>query len=317
MESVLNVNVSQFRNYGGTIPTKNISLLDWLQNSSYRDKVERVRLIKDKPERDKLKGTLPCITVSGLFKVRNKGGLIKHTGLMCIDIDPKGNEQIKDLHGLKEMLSTAPYIAYCGLSVSAKGVYAIIPLLYPDKHEAHFKALQKIFAGKGIVIDTSCRDVTRLRGYSWDDSPYINHNAELFTDVIEPIPRPVKKQRGNSVGRSVTKRNVEQCIDIITENCIDITENREHWLGIGFALSNEFGEDGREYFHQVSQYHAEYDFDESEIKYSDCLENNRHEVNMGTFFHYCKEAGIVVNGYKTTAIEDFIDFCIDVEQHEC
>ena len=188
MNSKLNVHVSFFANYKSITPNQ-VNLYDWLQNDEYQDKVNKIRHIGDKGERDKIKATLPGITVSGLFQTRNKEGLVKHSGLICIDIDYKDNRHMSNFHEMKKILSTCPFVAYSGLSVSGTGYYAIIPILCPEKHEAHFKALEKIFANKGITIDTACKDVCRMRGYSWDPEPYINHNALPFKETIEEIPQ--------------------------------------------------------------------------------------------------------------------------------
>ena len=36
-------------------------------------------------------------------------------------------------------------MAYCGLSVSGKGFWGLIPIANPDKHRLHFTALKEAF----------------------------------------------------------------------------------------------------------------------------------------------------------------------------
>ena len=88
-----------------------------------------------------------------------------HSGYICIDIDGgKDNPEITDFEKLKQDLSSIECIAYCGLSISGNGVFCLIPIEHPRYHKEHFYALEKFFRDRGIVIDTSCKNVSRLRG---------------------------------------------------------------------------------------------------------------------------------------------------------
>jgi hypothetical protein len=93
--SVLNVGVSCFQNYKTTWNPVSINLMTWLTSRKYKDRVEAIRSIDDKKERDAIKSTLPGITPSGTFSYRNQSNLITHSGLIQIDIDPKKPTDIK------------------------------------------------------------------------------------------------------------------------------------------------------------------------------------------------------------------------------
>ena len=187
----------------------------FLTSRKYRETVERIRAIEDKAERDKLKATLPAITPSGVFSYRAADCLMEHSGLICLDIDLKGNEAIGNFFELKEQLVKIPNVAFCIKSVSGKGYAVGIPLAYPERHGQHFDALKRIFERLGIQIDKACRDVSRLRGYSYDEDIYLNDNAKVFTLYDEP-----KKSAANYVQRpatSYTQQNdpLEACLKII------------------------------------------------------------------------------------------------------
>lgn len=293
-KSILDIEVSGFNNYTDATP-KPVNLLQWLQADSFKDKVAKIRTLTDKDQVDKVKATLPAVTVSGKFKMRKKEDLIAHSGLICIDIDFKDNQHLGNYHNAKRILSTAPFVAYCGQSVSGKGLFVIIPLLYPEKHEQHFAAIQRLFKALKVTIDASCKDITRLRGYSWDEKAHINHSAVPFTYVADDKEpdTPVEKNTGKYTKQvDNTKEKVEQYITEIKAKCIDITDAYSKWVEVGFALVTEFGEAGRQYFHQVSQHHAGYKSDEADKKYTDLLKNNKSKYSIGTFFHLCAEHGI-------------------------
>jgi len=185
--SVLQVPVSWFTKYNDSSPAGEITLLRWLQSDKLRSKVEAIRQIADKNERDRLKASLPAITASGTFSRRSNSALLKHSGFICLDIDLKENSHILNYNDLKAQMANIIQVAYCGLSVSGTGFFVLIPIAYTEKHLHHFFALQKLFASFGINIDNSCKDLSRLRGYSWNESAYFNHNAKPFECLFEPL----------------------------------------------------------------------------------------------------------------------------------
>jgi len=185
MDSILNIEISCFADYDTPANPKKVNLLAWLQSDKYRKEVELIRTTKEKTDRNELKAQLPAITPSGLFTYRAEKNMIKHSGFIQFDIDEKGNEALTNYMELKNHICNIPNVAYCGLSVSGKGFWGLIPIAQPEKHKLHFKALEQAFKKHKITIDPSCKDVSRLRGYSYDPDGYFNHNATLFTSIYE------------------------------------------------------------------------------------------------------------------------------------
>ncbi len=295
-KSILDTEVSMFNNYRDAAP-KTINLLQWLQDDKHKEKVERIRAIEDKAERDKIKATLPCITVSGVFSTRAIAGLVKHSGLICIDIDYKDNLQVENYGDLKQILSTAPFVAYCGMSVSGTGYFVVVPIKYPGKHDMQFEALHRMYERLGVNIDISGKDVSRLRGYSWDSAAYINHEASPYGKVYEE-PQLVKlsfnstkyaRRSGND-----TRTWVEKYITALSAKGIDITEGYKQWLRLGFAFATEFGEAGRQYFHDVSRNYSGYKPGAADKQYTHCLNSRGHGVTIKTFFYLCKAQGVTL-----------------------
>ena len=291
-----NTIVSLFRNYKSTIP-ENTNLWDWLKNDSYSKDVEYIRQINDKKERNVLKSNLPCITPSGIFLKRTVSGLIKHSGFICIDIDSDDNPNISDFNQLRDQLKNIINVAYSGLSVSGKGVFCLIPILYPEKHKEHFEALKICFKNLGIIIDKSCGDISRLRGYSYDKDAYFNENAEMFNKIFEYKFDTSYLQKNEIIEKSFQNgedsfKKVQKILDKIKNRKVDITKNNNQWFNIGCALANEFGERGREIFHTVSQYYPNYQQSECDTTFSNCLKGNYSDIGIGTFFHWAKKYGL-------------------------
>ena len=258
----------------------------------YKDDILRLRAVFDKETRNALKRSLPQATISGVFSpTRAKNNLSQHSGLICVDIDAKDNPDILDWETLKQDLSVLPQIAYCALSVSGKGLFLVIPLRYPEKHLQQFRQLQIDFRKMGIMIDSACCDITRLRCLSYDEHPIINENATLYEGVYVEKPKHksfptcfIYEGENTSAEVAVYCRKIQQC-------GIDITASYDDWLKVGCALAT-LGESGRSLFHICSRQNAKYNAAKTDKMFTDLLRRNYQQVNIGTFFWMCKQYGI-------------------------
>ena len=264
----------------------------FLFSKEYKDDILRLRTVFDKDERNALKRSLPQATISGVFSpTRAKNNLSQHSGLICVDIDAKDNPDILDWETLKQDLSVLPQIAYCALSVSGKGLFLVIPLRYPEKHLQQFRQLQIDFRKMGIMIDSACSDITRLRCLSYDEHPIINENATLYEGVYVEKPKHksfptcfIYEGENTSAEVAVCCRKIQQC-------GIDITASYDDWLKVGCALAT-LGESGRSLFHICSRQNAKYNAAKTDKMFTDLLRRNYQQVNIGTFFWMCKQYGI-------------------------
>ncbi len=96
---------------------------------------------------------------------------------------------------------------------------------------------------------------------------------------------------------SVASQNfVQDDIEIITQRIeyaqADITAGYENWRDLGFALSEELGEYGRDYFHRISRFNLDYNQAECDKQYDRCLRAHGTGVTIKTFFQKAKESGI-------------------------
>jgi len=290
MNSILNISVSCFKDCLTPDNPRPVNLLDWLTSDKYRGKVEQIRNIKDKAERDILKKALPAITPSGTFKYRELQALVNHSGLIAFDVDLKDNQHITNYSDLKEQLKKLQNVAYCGLSVSGAGYWGLIPISNPDKHKEHFQALNQDFNRLGIILDKSGGDVCRLRIYSFDPEAHFNHAAKFYTKIYVPQSKTPPKYDTPTNGDN--REKVEKIISEIALHKIDLTSNYEDWLKIGCAFCNEFGAGGRGYFHKVSQFYPKYEPDETDKLFNHCIKNDYSKVTISTFFYIADSYGI-------------------------
>lgn len=201
---MLNKEVSIYRNAKDTTSTLTVPLLAWLTSKKYLPLQEKIRKAKDKAEKSRLKSLMPMITPSGIFSERNQNSLIKHSGFIAIDIDRAATNQfITNWGDLPNLLTQLKNIAYFGRSVGGEGFWALVPIAFPDKHKAHFRALQQAFSRLGIELDPAPSNVASCRFFSHDPEAYINPNATPFSATIEeeaPTPTPTPTTSGGNNG---------------------------------------------------------------------------------------------------------------------
>jgi hypothetical protein len=286
MKNILDIEISCFKNYFSQKDPKPVNLLTWLTNDKYKPQVDLLRVNKDKKERNELKSKLPACTPSGTFDT--EGNLVKHSGLICLDIDLADNGEIENFASLKKELAKIVNVAYCGLSVSGNGYFLLIPIAHPEKHQLHFDALKTDFLSIGIVIDKACRNVNRLRGYSYDSEPYFNGTAIPYTKTKEAF----KPQRFTDT-TDYSNDRIEQLIKKIVSSKQDITSDYSDWFKIGCSLATEFGESGRNYYHSISSSSTKYNQTECDKQFDSCLKGAG--VNIETLFFIAKNHNIILN----------------------
>jgi hypothetical protein len=80
---------------------------------------------------------------------------------------------------------------------------------------------------------------------------------------------------------------IKKVLSRIEETGTDITAGYEAWFAIGCALPNEFGEEGREFYHLVSQNNPDYKEYKTDEQFDKCLKRS-YGYNIVTFFILCK-----------------------------
>ena len=88
---LVDLEVSMFRNAFSVLeprPVKIVSLLSAIQGGFYKDRIKRLRGLKNNREAyDSAKKELPAVTLSGTFSKRNESCLTRYSGLIQLDFD--------------------------------------------------------------------------------------------------------------------------------------------------------------------------------------------------------------------------------------
>jgi hypothetical protein len=281
--NVLDVSVSYYSSVMNT-EGEVINLYNFLKN---RIKEIDLDAIRKHPDFKELKKTLPAITVSGIFGAGRKSEkLLDHSGLICIDIDRK--DQTRDMDAIFNELKEIENIAYLGRSCSGEGLFAIIPIKDPHLHLGHFLALEKDLANRGIVIDRSGKDITRLRFYSYDPNAYFNIKAEAYANIYT---KPAKEHHYCNTPISIENdKRLNNAITDIQTNHLNLAEKYEDWRDLAIIFNNEFGEDGRKLFHAVSSQSSKHDEVEADKMYDKIGTYRYQEKGIGSFYYMYDEA---------------------------
>ena len=228
------------------------------------------------------KTQLPAATISGTFyPTKEASNLVKHSGLICIDIDQKDNVGL-DMEALKNRLAEVPQVLYTASSVSGSGLYCIIPLLYAERHQQQFAAISRDFSKIGVVIDKNCKNVNRLRTISVDADFRLNEKAIPYQGIVLPERKAVTYTYNQN---DSTLERVAQCCRQLQEWHIDLTSNYDNWVQIGFSLAS-LGEAGRQFYHMASCINDHYNEAQCNKKFDDLLRHGQ-SFGIGTFFYYC------------------------------
>ncbi len=292
MQNPLNVEVSYFRNCAPSWndPPQAVNLLTFLRSEKYRPAVERVRAIENKPERDKLKKEiLPGITPSGVFTYRAEKYLVKHSGLIAGDIDFVDNPYSPET--IKQQISKIKNVAYCGLSVSGRGLWFLVPIAYPQRHKEHFEALVKDFAKLGVSLDTAPANVASFRFYSYDSDAWFNPVAVPYERLLSRQP-DTYTPNSNSISLAGNDgEKLEAVVRQIETKSIDITGNYDTWFSLLGSLAT-LGEAGRDIAHRISRFYIGYDHRETDKQFSNCLRMKPNRFTLGTLFKIADDNGI-------------------------
>ncbi len=251
---------------------------------------------------NKIKKTgLPCVSPSGLFNQRNTKGISKHSNFINIDVDAKDNPDLNLLE-MRDEIYADDFIYAGHISVSGNGLSLYIKI-EGAKHEDAYYAIEKYFANKfHIITDNKARDIPRLRFVSIDKKLHLYKNSISFVDYL-----PKQKRAPKNYADFITSASdFDFVIGQINKNNVNIAEDYHDWLTIGFAISSEFGEEGRNYFHIVSEKSSKYDKNKCDNKYNSLLKSKGGAITISSFFWLAKQAGLNIKTTRTNRIESVV-----------
>lgn len=289
-------NVSVFGNIYDTDTKDDIDIdavLFGIQNGKWEDQVTSIRIRKNKKERDKIKESIDRVSYSGVFSKRADTGLLEHSGFIALDYD-----SLEDPENIKIILSQDKYTYACFLSTSGTGLCALYRI-QPQKHREAFLGLAEyMLENYGLIVDPQSVSVSKPFCVTFDPNIYI---SDKITPVFTRYPKEKKVEKITNF--AFAQDDFDKILKELIVRRINICEAYDQWLKIGFAFVDKFGENGRQYYHMVSQMSEKYNEKRTDKQYDYCLKGKNLKVaTISTFYYYCKEQGIQITSERTSKI---------------
>lgn len=284
----------------GQIPSTNLTLEELVQlikGDSLAITVEAIRAIQDPKEQNVLKKQLPYVTLSGTFApTRSIQNLVQHSGLMSLDFD-----KVANLAETRVQLQSDPYVRLCFISPRNNGLKIAVEIApcSEQKHKEYFYDLSQYFQQTYActpTADQSCSDYSRACFLSHDPKVYFNPDSLEYKIKGLATPKKLREPKPVSVPITDVATHVEAVVKRIEESKIDLANNYNDWLLIGFSMAS-LGEVGRDFYHRISSYYKDYDGHETDKKFDNFIKTTRF-TTPGYFFDTAKKCGIDVSKPK-------------------
>lgn len=255
----------------------------------------------------------------------------------CIDLDTKNIAIDSDLHKLDAILerihSQIPNELYSKLTIQ-KTPSGGGHIIYSCSEVENNQVLVKNSLGKPIIetrgkggyflihpstgyslLQGDFKDLKKLTPFERQELFESCKNIFKHQNMLDPS-KVDKSSANNNIENDVLYSSVEACIKVLESRKIDITTCYEDWLKIGFGLVNTFSNNGRSFFHRISQFYPNYDEQKCDDKFTALLATPQKgfKSSIKHFFDMCTSFGIEskVGDSKTSAKFAFVmRFLID------
>lgn len=183
-------------------------LLDGIRSGVWANETAKVRAAiaagRPKQQVQQLKAqTLPCFTGAGTFKTRNNNDLIRHSGLILLDVD--GLPDAAAAERVRDTFAADPSTAAAFVSPGGAGCKAVVrvdPPANDAEHKEAFSALAEHWKQRAIILDQSGKDAARLCYVAHDPQAFIRQRPavvfrwrkltiENIADFLAETPPPL------------------------------------------------------------------------------------------------------------------------------
>ena len=284
-----------------------------------------LRAIADKAQARSYKGQqLPYVTISGVFGYCSDACLVKHSCLLCIDLDG-----VEDVDSLKQRLIADGHFftVLAFRSPSGNGLKWVIVIdLATADHKTWFHAVRNyLLANYGDsltpkMVDSQCQNVSRACFLCYDPQAYVNTDVKEPDLTFDPVAwaghsADVKQPKRQTVSTCQPLLPMEELAKAravareLVRRGANIADSYGDYLKLGFALANGLGSQGRDLYHQLCSMSPKYREGDCERKWQQCMRQNDGRTTIATFYQMAKQAGIdltcIAREFKQESIYNF------------
>lgn len=306
--------VSLYNRTTNTTPRRSVSIFEVYQTiigegqgNRLRSLTENLRSISDPdPKREKdlkrdfKRDNFPAVSFGGEFSERRNDKLLRSSNLACLDFDHIGTrEQVEEVkQRISQETELDPVLLF--ISPSGDGLKVVVNIRQEIRNDSDFKGVFKSlrrFCQERLNLnpDEARKDISGLCYLPFDGDAILNQagagfDVEKWRPVEAPRPQVAPKpvRMGDEPSDYV---RALIAVEDIESSGINITEDRNQWMRVGFALST-LGEAGRDLFRRVSCLDSRYNQTETDEQFDSFLRGTGSGINLESLFAIAKEHGV-------------------------
>lgn len=275
---------------------------------------------KKKDVYDLEKKKLPFITFCCAMKqnyTHSKDNLLDYSGYIILDWDHLTNPYI-----IKNALKKIPYTTLIFTSPSGNGLKNLVKITKLDlnKHkddywEKYFDQVKNYYeeaifniTGERVSVDPSGKNKNRGCFIPYDKDVWENPRAKIFLFDDKKIKVIYESPKGNVELNDKGESTLYKIVKNIEENKIDIVDNYDEWIRVGFCIKKYCTKEvGRDFFHRISKLNNKYSKTECDKKF-DNLYNAKSEKEISINYLFT-----LINKYKPNDATPIFFDKLDIE----
>lgn len=233
----------------------------------YRSWYESLRALPEEEQKQRkvFSPLFVCSAVCGKDEngvgTRKHEYVVKKNNLIVIDIDKGDNDWLtgETLDKVKQALFSMNYVYAVSKSIRGNGLFVVIPIENADNIREHFNAIEQEFLKAGIVIDKSCKDLTRSRFLSYDPDILIKEDTEVEVydkrynpNELDEYTQKILDQRRefNKIRYGQDDKRLMYAMDMLFDECNYCgTGDYNDWIHEAFMLTSLVDRFGYSYCH--------------------------------------------------------------------
>ena len=284
-----------------TVPFKDITLIEvynYLRSNYAKEQTAYLRSLTDKTQISRFKAAnFDYVTFGGTFTHRSNADIKFPSDLLCLDFDHVSNvPMFKEMFFRDKELTTALLF----ISPSGHGIKWVVPSIPTNSATKTSFGLFQITLRPHMVFSLTRNAKTLPERASCRMTPpptSIPNTSLTMLNYYNFYNKWLKPQQPQSVPSAGTdaRGDIEEVAQRIEAAGIDITTDYGDWVKLGFALSEELGEQGRSIYHRLSRFYPGYKYEECDKQYNHCLRSKGSGVTIRSFFQLAKEHGVSVS----------------------
>lgn len=263
------------------------SVLSWIKNGKFKDKITALRECKDDKIRKSIKNSLPAVTFCGVFEdARLDANIVHYNYLMIVDIDKISSKRLNSIRN--ELSKNIHVFAYFVSPSFGLKVLVMVDADYTKHNTDTFYFIEKMFKDLyQISIDKSGKNVSRLCFISYDEDLFYNPNCvplNIKESAINNGFQKIYSSPETFIPETNASKILETCIKMVKKSKTGSYRkgNRNNYIFVLSCLMCEFGVNHEQSLSLIFDKYSSLGFPEVRNTVASAFKKNKH--NFATKF---------------------------------